>query len=343
MGVIVIRLPGRVRLQHTQVAGAAMLALVMAGAVLAPILSPNDPAEPFADRAYAPPMRIRVWDGERLRAPFVYPLVLEDRLARRYRVDTARPVSIRWLRDGRLVSLDRPAGPLLLLGADALGRDLLARLLDGARVSLGVTAIGLLGALAIGMGIGGAAGTFGGRTDVLLMAVADFILILPAAYLVLVLRGVLPLTLSTARVFALMALLFAVAAWPHVARGVRAIVAAERRREYAEAALAAGAGRLRLLGHLLPAARGFLAVEALLLVPALLVAEATVSYLGLGFAEPRASWGTMLQEAGSIRVMTEAPWMLAPAAAMFIVVLGVQLLGRPQAAQTALRLADRRS
>lgn len=343
MGVVVIRLPGGIRVSRAQLTGAALIALAVGAAVLAPLLSPNDPTEPFADRAYAPPMRVRIWDGQRLRAPFVYPLLLDDRLARRYRPDTARPTPIQWLRGGRLVSIDRSAGPLLVLGADALGRDLFARVLDGARVSLGVTALGLLGALAIGVGIGGAAGTFGGRADMLLMAVADFVLILPAAYLVLVLRGVLPLTLSTAQVFALLALLFAVAAWPHVARGVRAIVAAERRREYAEAALAAGAGRLRLLGHLLPAAYGFLAVEALLLVPALLVAEATVSYLGLGFAEPRASWGTLLREAGNIRVMTEAPWMLAPAAAMFVVVLGVQLLGRGQAAQTVLRLGDRQA
>jgi peptide/nickel transport system permease protein len=310
-------------------------------ALFAPVLSPNDPTEQFADRAYAPPMRVHVWDGARLRLPFVYPLVLEDRLGRRYRADGSRPVAVEWFRRGRLMSVDRADGPLLLIGADALGRDVLARVLDGARVSLGVTAIGLLGALGIGVLVGGVAGTFGGRTDLWLMAVADFILILPAAYLVLVLRGVLPLTLSTSQVFALMAALFAVAAWPHVARGVRAIVTAERQRDYAEASVAAGAGPFRLMGQLLPAARGFVAVEALLLVPALLVAEATVSYLGLGFAEPRASWGTLLQDAGNVRVMAEAPWMLAPAAAMFIVVLGVQMLGRRRAPQTVLLLGER--
>src|SRR4029077_15058912 len=99
---------------------------------------------------------------------------------------------------------------------------------------------------------------------------------------------------STSAVFWLMGGLFAVSAWPHVARGVRAIVAAERTRDYAEAARASGAGPLRVAWHLVPAARGFLAVQIVLLVPALLVAEATVSYFGLGFVEPSASWGTML-------------------------------------------------
>jgi peptide/nickel transport system permease protein len=174
------------------------------------------------------------------------------------------------------------------------------------------------------------------------MLVADFVLVLPGAYLILVLRGVLPQVLSSSEVFALMAVLFAIAAWPHVARGVRAIVAVERTREYADAARAAGAGPLRLIRHLLPAARGFLAVEAVLLVPALLVAEATVSYLNLGFPEPDASWGTMLRDAANIRVMAEAPWMLAPAAALFLVVLGVQLVGAARDSATVLLLDNQR-
>ena len=125
-----------------------------------------------------------------------------------------------------------------------------------------------------------------------------------------------------------MAALFAFAAWPHVARGVRGIVSAERRRDYAEAARASGASNWRLMTELLPAARGFLAVEIVLLVPALLVAEATVSYLGLGFPDEAASWGRMLQDAANVRVMSEAPWMLAPAAGVFLVTLGAQVFGR---------------
>jgi hypothetical protein len=132
------------------------------------------------------------------------------------------------------------------------------------------------------------------------MLAADFLLALPGAYLVLVLRGVLPPVLETGEVFVLIAALFALSAWPHAARGVRAIVASERARDYALAARAAGAGPWRLATrHLLPAARGFLAVEVVLLVPALLVAEATVSYLGLGFSDTQASWGTMMQDAAT--------------------------------------------
>jgi peptide/nickel transport system permease protein len=331
-----------IRRVSTQRVGAALLAGLALVTVLAPLLAPHDPTEPFADRAYAPPMRIRVRDADGFRAPFVYRQVLEDRLERRYRDDTSRAIPIRWGRDWQLMSIPAEDGPLLVLGADALGRDVFSRLLFGARLSLGVTVLGVAGALFLGFALGGLAGGLGGRVDTALMLVADFILVLPGAYLVLVLRGVLPLLLSTAQVFWLMAVLFAVAAWPHVARGVRAIVATERARDYAEAILASGAGPFRLVAALLPAARGFALVEVVLLVPALLVAEATVSFLGLGFYERDASWGRMLQDAANIRVMAEAPWMLAPALALFLVVLGVQLVGWTRTSKAELLLADRR-
>ena len=102
------------------------------------------------------------------------------------------------------------------------------------------------------------------------------------------------------------------------------------------AARAAGGTPLRVMRHLLPAARGFLGVEIMLLIPALLVGEATVSYLGLGFPVPTASLGTMLQDAANPRLMAEAPWLLAPAAALFVVVLAVQLLVWTSAPATEL-------
>jgi peptide/nickel transport system permease protein len=322
-------------------AGLAILGLLAAFVLAAPVVAPNDPERQFPDRAYAPPMRIRVWDGERVRSPFVYGLGLDDRLRRRYRTRTDAPVTVVWLRQGKLISTAAADEPLLLLGGDALGRDVFSRLMHGARLSLGVALAGVLGALVVGAALGAVAGASGGLVERLLMLAADFIVVLPGAYLVLVLRGVLPHALTTAEVFTLMTALFAFAAWPHAARGVRAIVAAERGRDYFEAARAAGAGRWRLAQHVLPAAYGFLTVQLSLLLPALLVAEATISYLGLGFPEPAASWGTMLQEAANVRVMAEAPWLLAPAASLFLIVLGVQLTSRltPAAAIARLRAA----
>jgi peptide/nickel transport system permease protein len=305
--------------------GLGLLSVVALLAAFAPLLAPNSPDRQFRDHTYAPPVRVRVFDAAGFRAPFVYRQVREDLLSRRFGEDRSRAWPLRWMTGGHLVSLDSEAGPLLVLGADDRGRDIFSGLLCGARLSLGVRAVGGFGALVVGTLIGGIAGGLGGRLERWLMLVADFVIVLPGAYLVLVLRGAWPGVLGWLQVFGLMAVLFAIAGWPHVARGVRSIVAGERGLDYAEAARAAGAGPWRIVRQLLPAARGFLSVQTVLLVPALLVAEVTISFLGLGFPEPTASWGTMLQDTHNIRVMTEAPWVLAPAVALFVVVLAVQL------------------
>lgn len=297
---------------------------LVCGALAAPWISPQDPHEQFTDRSYAPPSRVHVRHGDSWHAPFVYRQVLIDRVTRQFDEDTSTRVPLRWLSDGRLVSVEHGGGPLLWLGADGLGRDVWSRLWHGARLSLGVALAGALGALLIGTFLGALAGAMRGLADMAITGVADFVIVLPAVYLVLVLRAAMPLVLDTSVVFLLMTILFAIAGWPHVARGVRAIVATERQRDYAEAARAAGAGHVRLLGHLVPAAYGFLRTELVLLVPALLVAESTISFLGLGFPEPKPSWGLMLRDASSVSAMQLAPWMLSPALLLFAGVLALQ-------------------
>ena len=146
-------------------------------------------------------------------------------------------------------------------------------------------------------------------------------------YVVIVLRAAMPLVLSTPEVFWTMTVVLGLAGWPFPARGVRAVVAVERRKEYAEAAHALGAGWWRiLLRHLLPAAKGFLAIQATILLPAFILAEATLSYVGFGFAEPTPSWGVMLREAAEAGTLSDAPWLLAPAAAIVISVLSLHLV-----------------
>ncbi len=307
--------------------GAALLGVLAAAAVAGPALVPHDPARQFADRPYAPPMRPRLVDAAGAwRAPFVYPLRLEDRLSRRYVEVRDRPVPLRWFSGGGLVGIDERAGPWLPLGADALGRDVLARLLAGARLSLGVSAVAAAGALLLGTLAGALAGFRGGWLDGTLMRIGDFVVILPAIYVVLVLRAAMPLVLSTTDVFWTLAGVLTLAGWPYPARGVRAIVSAERVKEYAEAAHAIGAGPWRiLLRHLVPAASGFLAVQATLLLPAFVLAEATLSFVGLGFPEPTPSWGVMLQDAARVGTLLDAPWLLAPAAAIVFSVLALHL------------------
>jgi peptide/nickel transport system permease protein len=270
-------------------------------------------------------------DAGRVRWPFVYPLRLENRLEHQYAEDRTRPMPIRVLANGAILSVDSVhASPWFPLGADALGRDQLARLAMGTRLSLGVALCAALGALLIGALLGGAAGFSGGALDDGIMRLADVIVALPALYVVLALRASMPLVLSTAEVFWTMVVVLALVGWPWPARGVRAVVAAEAAREYAEAARALGAGRTRLLlRHLLPATRGFLVVQATLLVPAFVLAEATLSFVGLGFGEPIPSWGAMLREAAQGRAVVAAPWLLAPAIAIVCAALAVNLSFEP--------------
>ena len=311
--------------------GYAMLGVTALVTLAAPAIAPNDPSRQFRDHLYAPPMRPRIIDDTwSLRAPFVYPLRLLDRVERRYEEDRSRRLPLTWFSEGKLVQVGDPgAGPLLLLGGDHLGRDVFARLVLGARASIGVAVVAAIGALVIGALLGATAGARGGLTDELLMRTADFVLVLPAIYVVLALRAVTPLVLSAAAVSLLMGGVFAIVGWPYVARGVRAIVASERQQDHALAAVSIGVGPWRLLRrHLLPASYGFLAVQATLLVPGFILAEATLSFVGLGFAEPTPSWGVMLQEASNVSAIAESPWLLSPAVAIIVVVLGINLVAR---------------
>jgi peptide/nickel transport system permease protein len=196
-----------------------------------------------------------------------------------------------------------------------------SRVLAGARLSLGVSLLAAVMAIVIGAAIGATAGYAGGWTETWLMRLADLALVLPVIYVVLALRGVLPVHLSAPRIFTALVGVFALVGWPNVARGVRGIVASEKQWEYVEAARALGASSRRIVArHLLPATRGFLGVQATLLVPAFIMSEATLSFVGLGFSPPAPSWGAMLQAAASVRTAADTPWLLAPAGAIVLTV-----------------------
>jgi ABC-type dipeptide/oligopeptide/nickel transport system permease subunit len=306
---------------------AVMLLLVLGGlAVGGPWLAPYDPSLALRGYIHAPPMWPRVSAGLAF-----YPVILEDRLEQRFVEDRTRTVPWPWAQGGE---------PVFLLGADRTGRDVFSRVLAGARVTLGLGILAVLGATALGAVLGAVAGSRGGLADELMMRVADFVLILPVLYVVVVLRAVLPLVLAPGLVFVLMLAIFVLVGWPIVARGVRALVARERTSEYVVASQAAGAGSVHVLRHhLLPACAGHVAVQASLLLPGFVLAEATLSYLGLGFPDTVPTWGTMLREAAEINELTRFPWTLTPAAAIFIVTLATNVALQPVA--EIIRSSDR--
>ena len=312
--------------------GAGVLVVTALSALLAPVLAPHAGDRRFTGLLNAPPTFIYMEDAAGAwRRPFIYPWTRISQLEQRYEQDLSRPVPLAWFSGGHLVQSTDEQVPLLLLGADSFGRDVFSRLLYGARLSLALALVAALGSTLIGAFLGGVAGYVGGAMDDVMMRVSDFVLVLPAMYVALMLRSMLPLALEPRTVFAILAIIFAVIGSPFITRGVRAIVRTERALDYAAAAASLGASHARILvRHLLPAARGFLFVEITMLVPAFIVAEATLSYVGLGFPDTIASWGTMLQDASSISAFADFPWLLSPAAAMFLIVwsLNLTLQGR---------------
>ena len=294
---------------------AVLLAVFLTVAIAGPWLAPYSPDVQHREFLYAPPMPPHVFREGGLHWPFVHPLTLVDRLSQRYTEDRTRVQRLPWFtREGD--------APVFLLGADSYGRDLLSRVLHGARVSLSLALMAALCALLIGTLLGGIAGYRGGSLDEAVMRLADLVAVLPVIYVVLVLRAALPLVLAPSTIFAVMTTIFALVGWPFVARNVRNIITSEREREYVMAARAMGAsGPAILWRHLLPACGGQLLVHATVLLPAFILAEATLSYVGLGFPGDMASWGTMLIEAANVNAMSRFPWTLMPALAIFLVVL----------------------
>jgi peptide/nickel transport system permease protein len=309
---------------------AILLGLLALAAICAPAIAPHEATARFADSVNAPPTRIRFVADGALTRPYFHPSRLTDRLLGVYVEDVSTRVPLTFFANGRLVSdPGDPSTPLLLLGGDSSGRDVFARLVIGARASLGIALIASVVSMTLGVLVGGLAGARGGWVDAVLMRLADVVAVLPAIYLVVTLRSALPLVLPASVTVALLIVLLSIVGAPWIARGVRPIVAAERQTAYAEAARAAGATPWRVLWHhLLPASFGFVARQASLLVPAFVLAEATLSFIGLGLPDTVPSWGTSLQDASTLGSIALYPWILAPAVAVFVLTLLVNLAVR---------------
>jgi peptide/nickel transport system permease protein len=210
-----------------------------------------------------------------------------------------------------------------LLGTDRLGRDVLSRLLYGARWSALAAALGVVAAVAFGTLIGATSGFFGGWSDRLLMRLTELVMALPALYLVLAVRNLFPDRLTLVQSTIILVGSLAAVGWCGVSRMIRGQILSLRERDFVSSAVAAGATRSRLLfRHILPNAIPFILLQAGLVLPYFLLGEATLSFLGLGVQEPHPSWGNMLAAAaGNYTFMTTYWWTLvAPAAGLTLAV-----------------------
>jgi peptide/nickel transport system permease protein len=215
-----------------------------------------------------------------------------------------------------------------LLGTDEFGRDRLSRLLMASRFSLAVGPLGTLLAGVLGVFLGCVAGYAGRRVDALLMRAADAMLALPDLVLILAARAAFPLVLPPARAGLLLVAIFIAIGWAEMARLARGMVLSLREREFVLAAVSLGLTETRILfRHILPNASRPLVVQLSLMLPAFLLAETALSFLGVGVQEPAASWGNMLVSASNLTLLGQQPLvLLSPAFAIFLFVLGVRLL-----------------
>jgi peptide/nickel transport system permease protein len=274
---------------------------------------------PFVYRLVEDPQRLGVYEEDRSELFPIRFFVATPWSSRQF-----GPFEARW----RLFSVDENAR-ILLLGSDSFGRDQFSRLLYGGRLSLLTGLLAGLVAVGLGLVLGAVAGYYGGVVDAMMMRVGEVFLSLPWLYLLIGVRAFLPLEVPATQTSLLTMGLLALIGWPSPARLVRGVVLSGRRRDFVLAACGFGASDSYLLWHhVLPQARNVVVTQLTLLIPRFVLAEVTLSFLGLGVAEPVPSLGSLLATFQQYHVVVTWWWMSAPAIALIAVILSYHRLAR---------------
>ena len=331
------------RRSQIAVLGACLLAVLYLMAIFAPFVAPYPQEQMDRQRFYHPPQRLR-WvepTGTFHPWPFVHPTRLVDTANFGYQEDRAHIQPLRLFVRGapyrlfgvlparrHLFGVD-PPGRIYLLGSDPSGRDVLSRLLFGSQISLTVGLVGIAITFTFGLLLGGISGYFGGWVDMLIMRSTELLLSIPTLYLLIALRGIFPIALPSQQVYLAIVVILALIGWAGLARIIRGMVLSIRRADYVTAAEALGMSHVRIITrHILPNTMSFVIVAATVSIPGYILGEVVLSFLGLGVQEPAASWGNMLNQARSLRVLSSFPWVLfVPGVAIFVTVLAFNLLG----------------
>ena len=320
-----------------------VVGLLYASILITEFLAPYELHSRHTQSIFAPPQGIHLFNDGRFVGPFVYPRQFKlnmETLKREYSVDTARAERVRFFCSGdpyrfwgifpSTFHLICPpeGGTLFLLGTDRLGRDMLSRLLYGARISLTVGLIGVTLSFILGITFGGIAGYFGGWADSIIQRVTEILRSLPELPLWMALSAALPVTWSPLVIYFGITVILALLDWPGLARAVRSKLFALREEDFVSAAEMMGAKPSRVIGrHLLPNFTSHLIASASLSIPSMILAETALSFLGLGLRPPITSWGVLLSEAQNIEAVALYPWLLMPMVPVMITVLAFSFLG----------------
>lgn len=295
------------------------------------------------DYIHSPPQRIHLFNEGNFVGPFVYGRDLNlnmDTLKREYSDNHGKVYPIRFFCRGdgyRFWGLwegDRhficPAedGQLFLLGTDRLGRDLLSRIIYGARVSLTIGLIGITMSFILGIVIGGLAGYHGGVLDLIVQRVIEVLQSLPSIPLWLALAAIMPVTWSPILIYFGITIILGLLDWTGLARAVRSKLLSLREEDYVLAAQLMGANSSRIIGrHLVPGFISHLIATATISVPGMILGETALSFLGLGLRQPITSWGILLTEAKNVSAVALYPWLLFPMVPVILVILAFNFLG----------------
>ncbi|CAM3599123.1 ABC transporter permease [Occultella aeris] len=326
-----------------QVCGAITIFIYLV-AIFAPFLAPYSSSAHNADYTYAPPQPIHlVHDGSF--QPHVLGLTLDqdpDTLELQFTPDPENVIPIGLFVQGPEYELlgfipwdrhligpvDYDTGPMLLLGADATGRDLFSMIIHGTTISMSIGLVGVFFSLILGIVIGGVSGYLGGRVDNLIQRLMELIMSIPTIPLWMALFAAVPPTWTPLQRYFGLTVVISLVGWVGMAREVRGKFLAVRGEEYVLAAIADGGSQMRVMfRHMLPSFTSHIIANLSLSIPAIILAETGLSFLGLGLQAPTVSWGVLLEQAQNVRAISTAPWILLPGIPVVITVLAMNFFG----------------
>jgi peptide/nickel transport system permease protein len=307
-------------------------------------LAPGVPETSRPQYTYAPPQEFRLFDETGFN-PHVTGYKMEvdqESLKRHYTIDPDKEVPIGLFVRGApyklwgLFPMDlhlfgpvKKTDPFYLLGTDKLGRDLLTRVIYGARVSMSIGLFGVAMSLMLGVTLGSLSGYYGGNVDLLIQRLIEIVSAMPTIPLWLGLAAAVPITWSPLQVYFIITIIVSLLGWTGLAREVRGRFFALRGEEFVTASRLDGSSERRIIfRHILPSLTSHILAVVTLALPVMIVAETALSFLGIGLKPPVVSWGVLLQDAQNIRTVATAPWLLLwPASSVVIVVLSFNFLG----------------
>ena len=310
------------------------------------VIAPHNPYHRDVPHAASPPMRLHFWDAHERKfhlRPFVYPTTQQkdpDTLQRLYVKDETVRCPLRffirgdaygfWGTFGGNVHLFGLEGEqrLYLLGTDIQGRDLLSRIMYGARISLTIGLVGVALSFTLGIALGAVSGYYGGTADVIIQRVIEVIMAIPSLPLWMALSVTIPLTWPVTRVFFFITIILSLKGWTGMARVVRGKLLSLRDEDFVIAARLDGAGPSRVMfRHLVPSFLSHIIASATLSIPAMILGETALSFLGIGLRAPAISWGVLLKDAQNIQALALMPWLLFPSVFVVVIVLAFNFFG----------------